>query len=459
MKSYKKFWKLGRKEFNTDIFDINSAGALVVKEGNYQYNVSELIKKFGTPLEIVFPFVIERRLNELFEMFNRYMKFYHYRGRFFYHYPMKVNQNKEFVLPIISEGGNIEVSSANELWLVKKLWEQDQFNSKIRVICNGPKTNQYLGLISDLRSRGLHITPVIEDEDEIEYYKNAKNGKSVGDVGIRVDVDVKVKSHWDKKFNRYGFSEAEVLALGKIKNLKMMHYHISSQIEQSKDLVLLLKEAMRMFVKLKKINPGLDVIDIGGGLAVPYEKKKANNPELVVKNIIKVLSDIVQKEGIEPPDIIVEWGRYLVAPAQVTIFKVIHQKAIEKGVAKRWYILDGSFINDLSDTWALHQKWHVVPVNNMANKRLTRVWLAGSTCDSDDKYTAGGNYVLLPPLEDIPEGQSQYVAVFDSGAYQDALASHHCLLSSPAKIIAQNGILTLARRRETSEDVGKQFGW
>lgn len=459
MKNYKKFWKLGKKEFNTEIFDINKSGELVIKEGNYQYNVTDLIKRFGTPLEITFPFVIERRLNNLFNEFNRYIKFYNYHGRFFYHYPMKVNQNKEFVLPIISEGGNLEVSSANELWMVKKLWEQDQFNAKIRVICNGPKTTTYSGLISDLKSRGLHIVPIIEDEDELAYFTNFKSGKSIGDVGIRIDVDVKVKSHWDKKFNRFGFSAEEVLNIGKIKNLKILHYHISSQVIQSKDLVLLLKAAMKTFIKLKKVNPALDAIDIGGGFAVPYEKKKMYPTESVIKNIVKNLNEIVVKEGIEPPDIIVEWGRYLVAPAQITIFKVLHQKTILNGPAKKWYIIDGSFINDLSDTWALHQKWHVIPVNNMNAEKFTRVWLAGSTCDSDDKYTAGGHYILLPLLEENGPITPQYLAIFDTGAYQDALSSHHCLLSSPAKIIAQNGIITLARKRETPEEIGRQFGW
>lgn len=459
MKNYKKLWKFGKKEFNTEIYDINKSGELVIKEGNYQYNAMDLIKRFGTPLEVTFPFVIERRLNNLFEEFNRYIKFYNYHGRFFYHYPMKVNQNKEFVIPIISEGGNIEVSSANELWLVKKLWEQDQFSSKIRVICNGPKTSAYLGLISDLKSRGLHIIPIIEDEDELAYFMNPKCSKLVGDLGIRVDVDVKVKSRWDKKFNRFGFSESEITNVGRIKNLKILHCHIGSQIEESKDLVLLLKGMMDLYVKLKRVNPTLDAVDIGGGFAVPYEKKKMYPTEGVVKNIIKTLSEISIKENIEPPDIIVEWGRFLVAPAQITIFKAIHQKNIEKGPAKKWYIIDGSFINDLSDTWAIHQKWHVTPVNNMNAKKFNRVWLAGSSCDSDDKYTAGGHYVLLPGLEEGDPKEPQYLAVFDTGAYQDALSSHHCLLSSPAKVIAQNGILTMARKRETPEEVGRQFGW
>jgi arginine decarboxylase-like protein len=87
---------------------------------------------------------------------------------------------------------------------------------------------------------------------------------------------------------------------------------------------------------------------------------------------------------------------------------------------------------------------------------LEKVWLAGSSCDSDDKYTAGGGYILLPKLSDSEE---LYIAFLDTGAYQDSLASHHCLLSSPAKLIAQNGEIKIARKRESAEEVGKMFGW
>jgi arginine decarboxylase len=113
-------------------------------------------------------------------------------------------------------------------------------------------------------------------------------------------------------------------------------------------------------------------------------------------------------------------------------------------------------MNDLTDTWALKQKWHVVPLNRLTDKKLQHVWLAGSSCDSDDKYTNGGEHVSLPKMI---EGEDLFVAFLDTGAYQDSLASHHCLLSSPLKLVAQNGEIKVARKRETPEEVGKQFGW
>jgi arginine decarboxylase len=338
---------------------------------------------------------------------------------------------------------------------VKRLWEQEQFSSKIRVICNGPKTNQYLSLISELREKGLQITPIIEDRAELRALASFK-----GEVGIRLDPQVRVHGHWDKRVNRFGFTAEEILSFGRIRNLKLLHYHTSKQLEYQEDVMEPLKKAMQVYVKLRKTNPNLDMIDLGGGMPVPFEKKPLFSTEGVVKRILKTIQKACDKAEIPHPDVLVEWGSYLVAPAQVTIYRILSEKAIDNHtMAKKWYVIDGSLMNDLKDTWAIHQKWHVVPVNHLDAKKLSRVWLAGLSCDSDDKYTNGGKYILLPRLEDLEQGEGQYVAVFDTGAYQDALSSYHCMLSSPTKLIVQNGVITVARKRETPEEVGRQFGW
>lgn len=367
---------------------------------------------------------------------------------------MKVNQNKEFMLPLVSEGAHLEVASANDLWIVKKLWESENFHAKIRVLCNGPKTEQYIALIKKLREKGLTIIPIIEDIEELKLFKGFN-----GDLGIRINLLSKVKSHWDKKIDRFGLLLEEILELGRIRNLKILHYHIGSQITVENDIIVALREAFEAYKKIREINPTLDTINIGGGFAIPYEKKRMYSVESVVYRIFKTLKDLSGKAGIPDPNVIVEWGRYITAPTQITVFKIIASKEIPKGTAKKWYVIDGSFMNDLLDTWAIHQKWHIVPANDMNAKRRHRVWLAGLSCDSDDKYTASDGYVLLPALEDLQPNEDLYIAVFDTGAYQDAFASHHCLLSSPAKIVLQNGLVTVARKRETAEDVGKLFGW
>lgn len=454
-KNYKHTWKLGLREFNTQYFDINKDGELIIREGNYQYNVYDLAKKFGSAVEIFLPSILEERLSHLFRTVALNTKRLAYKGKFTYHFPMKVNQNKEFMLPLVSEGAHLECASANDLWIVKKLWEGESFHSKIKVLCNGPKTEQYIALIKKLREAGLTIIPIIEDAEELKLFKGFN-----GDLGIRINLQSKVKSHWDKKIDRFGLMLDEILELGRIRNLKVLHYHIGSQIEVENDIIVALREAFNAYRKIREINPSLDTINMGGGFAIPYEKKKMYSVESVIYRTMKTLKDCSEKTSIPHPNIIVEWGRHITAPAQITVYRIVASKPIPNGsVAKQWYVIDGSFMNDLLDTWAIHQKWHITPVNNMDAKRRHRVWLAGLSCDSDDKYASSDGYLLLPSLEDLSEGESQYIAIFDTGAYQDAFSSHHCLLSSPAKIVLQNGIVTVARRRETPDDVGKLFGW
>ena len=450
---FRKFWKLGFEEFNTQNLDINPDGELIVREGNFQYNIYDVVKKYGTSTEVVFPTIIENRVRDLIDTFNAYIKILNYRGKFFYHYVMKVNQNKEFVLPAIAEGANIEVSSVNELYLVKRMIEEEKFNRKIRVTCNGPKTEKYISLIEELKSKGLIVIPIIENQTELNRLKKFK-----GEIGIRVDLAVKIDAHFDKKFNHFGFSEEELLKLGKIRNLSILHYHLSCQIEKIDDFIRPLKRAISIYKVLREKNPGLDTIDIGGGVGIPFEKKKKlYSLKSLINQIIKSAKAECDKLVVKHPNIISEWGTYVVAPAQITIYKVLADKPITNKDDTRWYFIDGSFINDLADTWSVRrQKWNIIPVNALNSKKFQRVWLAGSSCDSDDRYTSRGKYLLMPRLEDVDE---LYLAVTDTGAYQDSFASHHCLLSSPAKLIATNGEIKIARKRETPEEIGKLFGW
>ncbi len=448
-KNWKKFWKLGTEEFNTQFLGMSKDGELTATEGHHIYNLHDLARKYGTPLQVIFPFVLEDRLKDLIGYFQAYIKIYGYKGKFFYHYPMKVNQNREFVLPLISEGANLEVTSANELWLVKKLWEGERFNNKIRVLCNGPKTDQYLDLIEELHGKGMNIVPIIEGPEEIERISKYK-----GDKGARVDLSIKSDTRWDKKFDRFGLSEKDILDLPKMKNLKILHYHLGSQIKTQKSILDAIKRGFGIYIELQKKYPSLDTLDIGGGFGLSHEKKKFYTAKVVSSKIIKLLKNLSDKAQVKHPNLAIEWGWYIVDPAQITIYKVISKKYIEKANARAWYIIDGSFMNDLKDTWAVHRKLYVIPANNMMSP-LKRVWLAGSSCDSDDKYTAGGDYMLLPKID----GEDQYLAILDTGAYQDSLASHHCLLSLPAKIVAKDGEIKIARKHESAESVGKLFGW
>lgn len=455
--SSKKLWKLGMEEFNTQYFYFNKDGDLNIKEGHNIYNVKYLTEKFGTSLQILMPFIIEERLEDLMDLAENISKKISYQGKFFYHYPMKVNQNREVVGAIVGEGAHLETSSYTDLWLIKRMLEQDKFNPDIRILCSGPKNDAYINLIDDMQHKGVKIFPLIEGPSELKNLQHSKYN-----VGIRLDMPVKATSHWNKKLDRFGFSAKEIYAMEPFKNLKILHYHIGSQIEKPMDIINPIKYALNVYFKLKKTNPSLDTIDIGGGMPIPYTRAKGYTVDKVMKKIFEVFKAEADKRGVPHPNIICEWGRYIVAPAQITIFKVIDTKVInkKKNDAKKWYVIDGSFMNDLCDTWAIDQKWALAPVNNKGDDNLIDVWLAGSTCDSDDVYRGVDNYVTLPDYNYTDsKSNSMYIAVFDTGAYQDALSMNHCLISRPQRIIAENGHIVVARKRNTPEEMGRNLGW
>lgn len=450
----RKLWKLGINDFNTQYFDFNKDGDLIAKEGNNVYNIRYLAEKFGTSLEILFPYIIEERVEDLLDLSASLIKKLKYQGKFYYHYPMKANQTKEVVMAMVGEGANIETSSYNELSIVKKMLEQESFNERMRILCNGPKTNKYINLIDELQHRGLKVIPVIEGSNELKLFQFSKY-----DVGIRLDVPVKSKANWNKQIDRFGFSRNDLLKMTPFKNLKVLHYRIG-KLEKASDFLASTKYALNVYFKLKETNPSLDTIDIGGGMPIPFERNRKYSGEKILEKLFELLKRESEKRGLPHPNLICEWGRYMTAPAQITVFKVIDTKKIaHKSVgAKKWYVIDGSLMNDLIDTWAINQKWSVAPVNNRFDSKITEAWISGSSCDSDDIYTGVDGVVPLPDY-DYSDSEPFYIAFFDTGAYQDALASHHCMLSSPLKIIAENGHIVVARKRETPEDVGKEFGW
>lgn len=454
--SSKKLWKIGLKDFNTQYFDFSKDGDLQIKEGHNIYNVRYLADKFGTSLQIFMPFIIEERLEDLMDLTDSVIKKIGYQGKFFYHYPMKVNQNREVVMALVGEGAHLETSSYNDLWLIKRMLEQDKFNPDIRILCSGPKNDAYINLIDDMQHKGIKIFPLIEGPSELKMLQHSKYN-----VGIRLDMPVKADSHWNKKMDRFGFSAKEIYDMGPFKNLKILHYHIGSQIEKPMDILTPIKYALDVYFKLKKINPSLDTLDIGGGMPIPYNRAKGYTVDKLMDKIFELMKAEADKHGMPHPNLICEWGRYIVAPAQITIFKVIDTKIInkKKNDAKKWYIIDGSFMNDLADTWAIGQNWAIAPVSNRGDDKLVDVWLAGSTCDSDDVYRGVNNYVTLPDHPNEDSNDPMYIVVFDTGAYQDALAMNHCLIAHPVRIIAENGHIVVARKRSTPEEIGRSLGW
>jgi arginine decarboxylase len=443
-------WGLGNKAFNTAVYGVSPEGHLVITLGDEAYDVTALAKEHGTPLEIFMPEVMAARIRTMQDSFTEEMRRNEYPAHFSYFYPMKVNQRREFVETALAEGAQIETSSGNELSIVRDFIRKGGAPISLRINCNGPKSREYLDLIRSMHDEGFAITPIIESLEEM-----AALQEHPGPVGVRVDLAIKVAAHWDKKHNRFGIPEKELRELPPIPNLVLLSYHVSSQIGATDSFAKVLTHAMELYAHLKARNPGLETINIGGGASIPYQKRPFYTTEELVAAIVTAAKESAERLGVGAPNLICEWGQHVVAPSQLTVFKIISQKSITDVEAQKWYVIDGSFIANLPDTWSIHQDWHVAPANQMRAPAECSVWFAGSSCDSDDEYVTRER-LLMPSL---PEKEPLYVAFFDTGAYQDSLSSYHCLLSHPARImLTSEGVRPLSEKQAPAQ-VGALFGW
>jgi arginine decarboxylase len=145
--------------------------------------------------------------------------------------------------------------------------------------------------------------------------------------------------------------------------------------------------------------------------------------------------------GIEQPDLVGEFGRYTAAAYGFDFYKVVVSKPSHRADVG-WYVIDGSLMSSLPDSWALKQQFIVLPLNGY-DRPVRKVWLSGLTCDSDDIYRSGeeDDTVVLPDIATMEDGEELVIGVFMTGAYQDLLSGiggvHHCLLPEPSELVIE----------------------
>lgn len=153
----------------------------------------------------------------------------------------------------------------------------------------------------------------------------------------------------------------------------------------------------------------------------------------MIDEIVKRIKEICAEHQVEQPDIVTEFGKYTVAESSGILYKVVGRK--HQNDREKWMMLDGSFITNLPDVWALNQRYILLPVNNWEHD-YERVNLGGITCDGMDYYNqeAHINNIFMPKTRKV-----QYLGFFNTGAYQESLSGyggiHHCLLPTPKHII------------------------
>ncbi len=360
-------WKLqdafetyGVKNWGKGYFGINKLGHVTVhpdKNSERAIDLKELVDQLRgrglqPPLLLRFTDILEHRIGEIADAFNRSITEYDYSNSYHCIYPIKVNQQRHVVEEVLHFGKKLgfglEAGSTPELLAVLALTHG---TAETPIICNGFKDDEFIEMVVMARKIGKNIIPVVEKFTELELIV-----KYMEELGVRQPLGVRVKlasrgaGRWRGSAgyrSKFGLTLTEVLeAFEYLKSkgyedcLQMTHFHMGSQVSNIRKIKDALTEAARVYVELYRLGAGLKFIDVGGGLGVDYDGSQTDFESSTNYTLQEYANDVVfriksvcEEAGVPHPAIISESGRALVAYHSVLVFDVLGTSDFDKCIA------------------------------------------------------------------------------------------------------------------------------
>lgn len=431
MQSYKDFLDLS-VGFPQDGFRIDDDELLF-----HDIDLMQLIETYGTPLRFTYVPMISAKIKQARSLFENAIRKNNYEGSYTYCYCTKSSHFRHVMLEVLKQGVQLETSSAFDMPMIDALEREGALTKDITVICNGFKRDQYKSYIVDMIHDGFkNIIPVLDNKEEFNYYAN------VLDVECKLGIRIASEEKPDHDFytSRLGIRSDEVLDFyqKKIKphdqfKLTLLHFFIDDGIHDSPYYWEELEKYVSLYCDLKKVNPDMDTLDIGGGLPFKNSLAFEYDYEYMINEIVATIKKICDGRGVAVPNLMTEFGSFTVAESSGMLFKVLGRK--QQNDREKWFMIDGSLITMLPDIWGINQRFMLLPINNW-DAGYEQVVIGGITCDSQDFYGQEShvNAVYMPKTK-----KQQYIGFFHTGAYQENLGGvgglHHCLIPSPKHVL------------------------
>lgn len=401
-----------------------------------------LIEKYGTPLKLTYLPKIGSQIKKARNMFARAITASGYSGKYEFCYCTKCNHFSFVIKEVLRHGVGLEISSAFDIDLIRRLQQQQFLNPEQTIICNGFKPKSYLQNIVALINDGFsNVIPICDNFQEIDYYNDHVQQESIN-IGIRVATDE--EPTFEFYTSRLGIRNKHVLEFYKTKiadnpkfKLTMLHFFVDTGIKDSLYYWGELRKVIKLYCEVKKICPELNAINIGGGMPIRNSLGFEFDYKYMVKEIVRNIMEACEEDGVPEPDIYTEFGKYTVGESGAIVYSVLSQK--KQNDAEVWYMIDNSIMTTLPDAWGIGERFILLPINKW-NNEYRRVNIGGITCDNSDYYNSEvhESQVYLPSYSP-DDKEPMYLGFFHIGAYQDALSGYggvkHCLIPAPKHII------------------------
>lgn len=306
------------------------------------------------PVLLRFENLLDSQISFLNDSFRKAMKELGYKGKYRGVYPIKVNQQQQVVEEVTRFGQRyhhgLEVGSKAELIAALSLLK----DKEACLICNGYKDEEFIDLGLYAIKMGFKCFFVIEVPDELDTVLTRSKALGVQpNIGVRIKLSAKAGGHWTESGGDrsiFGLNMSQLITvmdklseLKMLDSLKLLHYHLGSQIPNIRDIRSAVLEASRVYAEMVKEGAPMGYLDLGGGLAVDYDGSNTNythsrnySVEEYCTDIVEAVMSILEPSGIPHPVIITESGRTTVAYYSVLLFNVLNvEKFVEYELPKK----------------------------------------------------------------------------------------------------------------------------
>ena len=332
-------------------FDIDARGHVVVRPDR-EHPARELslldlardLEEQGVALPVLLRFsdILHSRIGQLSERFKTAMQEYGYEGGYTTVYPIKVNQQRHVVEEIVEfgrqHGVGLECGSKPELQAVLALHERTDH----LIVCNGYKDHEFMRLALMGQRLGHQVFIVIEQLSEADVLLEVADELGVTPTcGVRIKLATESAGRWAQSAgekSKFGLNPAQLVKLvdkfrdaGRLDALKLLHFHLGSQIPDIRFIKAGLQEVGRFYVELR--NMGVDVthVDVGGGLGVDYDGTASSQSNASVNytlqeyanDVVYTMAEACRENEVPMPHLISESGRALTAHHALLLLKVI----------------------------------------------------------------------------------------------------------------------------------------
>lgn len=290
------------------------------------------------PLLVRFPDILQDRVRRLTGAFDASIERLEYQNRYTALYPIKVNQQEAVIENIIATQNvsiGLEAGSKPELLAVLALAPKGG-----TIVCNGYKDREFIRLALMGQKLGHNVFIVIEKESEVALViEEAAELKVAPQIGLRVRLSSLASSKWADtggEKSKFGLSAAQILsvverfrAAGLDQGIRLLHFHMGSQIANIADYRKGFREAIRYYGELRAMGLPVDHIDVGGGLGVDYDGTHSRNASSInydmqdyADAVVDMLKEFCDRQEIPHPHIFSESGRAMTAHHAVLLVQV-----------------------------------------------------------------------------------------------------------------------------------------